>query len=42
MLFPSVGGYVKKHGSYNLFHIIFQPIFRSFLCQLYYIVVRFW
>jgi len=25
-----------------LFHIIFPPIFRSYLWQLYEIVVRFW
>jgi len=33
--------YVKKHRSYNLIHIIFSPIFRSFLWQLYDIVVDF-
>jgi len=32
--------FVKKHRSYNLFHIIFQPLLRSFLWQLYDIVVR--
>jgi len=41
MIFPIVYIYVTKHGSYNLFHIIFPPIFRSFLWQLYYMVVRF-
>jgi len=34
MLVPSVGGYMlKKYQSYNLFHIIFQPIFRKFLTK---------
>jgi len=33
--------YVRKHRSYNLFQIIFPPIFRSFLWQIYDIVVRF-
>jgi len=33
--------YVKKHRSYNLFHIILPPILRSFLWQLYDIVFRF-
>jgi len=34
--------YVKKHRGYNLIHIIFPPILRSFLWQLYDIVIRFW
>jgi len=32
--------FFKKHRSYNLIHITFPPIFRSFLWQLYDIVFR--
>jgi len=42
MLFPSVGGYMLGTPKHNSFHIIFPPILRSLLWQLYDIVVRFW
>jgi len=38
--FILVGGYMLRNTDYNLFHIIFPPILRSFLC-LYDIVFRF-
>jgi len=43
MLFPSVGGYMLKNTEATIFfHIIFPPILRPFLWQLYDIVFRFW